>query len=575
MKPVRLPAAATNALPRWAIFALCLLYILPGLIARDPWKGDDAASFGIMWTMAHGGLHDWLWPHIVGMPMPEEGPLTFWLGAICINLFGWLFGDPMAARISTGIFFMLGAVSVWYTTFLLGRRPEAQPLKLAFGGQPEPKDFGRTLADGALLIYLGCLGLLVRSHETSAETLQISLVAYALYLSARLFDAPTKRSAVKLGLILGLLVLTRGWVLPLALFGSLLTLCLYRQQKQCARILCISLPVAILVAGSWVLSVILIHPFDSSPYPAWMLWNYRQIAIPSIASISYFFKYGIWFAWPAWPFAAWAIYAWRKQEHALHISLPVTFLLCFTLLALINNYSEEGILLPILPPLAILAAFGLPTMRRSAINAVDWFALMVMTGVAAIVWLGWIAEQTGWPPSIAKKVLSWAPGFQPEFNVFTFIIALLVSIAWFRLVYWRISRQPSVLWRAVVLSSGGAILCWLLLMTLWLPLINQRISYANVALQIAEKISSPYRCIDSNIGPSQRASFAYFGKVRFAGFSDQNCDVLLLQSSRHSQSGPLLPADKNYPGAWELIWEGHRAADKDEFFSLYRKNKFN
>ncbi len=571
MKPVRLPAAATNALPRWAIFALCLLYILPGLIGRDPWKGDDAASFGIMWTMAHGGLQDWLWPHIVGMPMPEEGPLAFWLGAICIHLFGWLLGDPMAARLSTGVFFMLGAVSVWYTTYLLGRRLEAQPLKLAFGGQPEAKDFGRTLADGALLIYLGCLGLLVRSHETSAETLQISLVAYALYISARLFDAADKRGAMKLGLVLGLLILTRGWVLPLALFASLFSLALYRKQKQYLLLLGISLPLAALVAGSWIFSVMLVQPFDSSPYPAWMVWNYRQIGLPTLASITYLCKYGIWFAWPAWPFAAWAIYAWRKQEHALHIALPLTFLLCFTLLACINNFSEEGILLPILPPLAILAAFGLPTMRRSAINAVDWFALMVMTGAAAIVWLGWIAEQTGWPVATAKKVLSWAPGFQAEFNPFTFIVALLASIAWFRLVYWRISRQPSVLWRAVVLSSGGAILCWLLLMTLWLPLINQRITYANVALQISEKMNTSYRCVESNIGPSQRASFAYFGKVRFAGFSDQNCDFLLLQASRHSQQGELLPAQKNFPGAWKKIWEGQRTSDKDEFFSLFQK----
>ena len=47
LKPVRLPASATHALPRWALIALCLLYILPGLIARDPWKNVDAASFGI------------------------------------------------------------------------------------------------------------------------------------------------------------------------------------------------------------------------------------------------------------------------------------------------------------------------------------------------------------------------------------------------------------------------------------------------------------------------------------------------------------------------------------------------
>ncbi|RYE65968.1 MAG: glycosyltransferase, partial [Oxalobacteraceae bacterium] len=66
MKPVRLPASATLALPRWALFALGLLYILPGLIGRDPWK-SDAGSFGIMWTMAHGSLNDWLYPNIAGM----------------------------------------------------------------------------------------------------------------------------------------------------------------------------------------------------------------------------------------------------------------------------------------------------------------------------------------------------------------------------------------------------------------------------------------------------------------------------------------------------------------------------
>ena len=140
MKPVRLPAAATVALPRWAIFALCLLYILPGLIGRDPWKGDDASAFGVMWTMAHGSLSDWLWPHVAGMPTPEKGPLAYWIGALFIRLFGGVFGDPMAARLAGGIFFMIGAVSVWYATYLLGRRPEAQPMKLAFGGQPDPRD---------------------------------------------------------------------------------------------------------------------------------------------------------------------------------------------------------------------------------------------------------------------------------------------------------------------------------------------------------------------------------------------------------------------------------------------------
>ncbi|MET3118296.1 4-amino-4-deoxy-L-arabinose transferase-like glycosyltransferase [Undibacterium sp. GrIS 1.8] len=573
MKPVRLPAAATIALPRWAILALCMLYILPGLIGRDPWKGDDAASFGIMWTMAHGNINDWLWPHIVGLPMPEEGPLAFWLGAICIKLFGWLMGDAMAARLATGVFFMLGSVSVWYTTYLLGRRTEAQPLKLAFGGQPEPKDFGRTLADGALLIYLGCLGLLVRSHETSAEALQISLVAYALYLCARLLDAGNRTNALKLGFVLGLLILARGWVLPLGLSLSLIGLCFYRQQKQYWLLFKFSFPIALFVAASWLLAISIVHPFNSSPYPAWMLWNSRQISLPLIANISYFFKYGIWFAWPAWPFAAWAIYAWRKQEKALHISLPVTFLGCFILLAFINPYAEESILLPILPPLAILAAFGLPTMKRSAINAVDWFAVMVLTGVAALFWLYWISAQTGWPVGVARQVARFSPDHQSSFNPLTFIIALSATVAWFGVVYWRISRQPSVLWRAVVLSSGGVILCWLLLLTLALPIINDRISYANVSKELVQHMPAKYRCIDSNIGPSQRASFAYFGALHFAGFSEPPCDVLLLQSSHRRLNASTEVDTSTYPGTWEVIWTGHRASDRDELFSLYIQKK--
>ncbi|HEY8101763.1 MAG TPA: glycosyltransferase family 39 protein [Burkholderiaceae bacterium] len=569
MKPVRLPASATNALPRWGLFALCLLYILPGLVGRDPWKNDDAASFGIMWTMAHGGLNDWLWPHIAGLPMPQEGPLAFWLGAICIKLFGGLLGDPMAARIAAIGFFLLGALSVWYTTYLLGRRAEAQPLKLAFGGQPEAKDFGRTLADGALLIYLGCLGLLVHSHSTSAGALQVSLVALSLYCAARFFESRSTQSAIGIGLSLGLLVLTRGWVVPLGLWLGLIVLILLQKKGGRSRIVLLPLPFALLIAGAWLLATHLVHPFNSSPFDAWMAWNTRQLNFPSVETFKYFLKYGIWFAWPAWPFAAWAVYAWRKQRNALHIALPLTFIIALSILALINPNAEEGILLPLLPALAILAAFGLPTMKRGAINAVDWFSVMTLTLCAGFIWLGWIAKQTGWPAQIAKNAFKLAPGFKPEFNWIAFIVAALASASWIVLVQWRISRRPSVLWRAVVLSSGGVILCWLLLMTLWLPWGNYIKSYAGVAQQIALKLPPIRSCVDSNVGAGQRASFAYFGHIPFAQFNGDACEFYLLQDSVHNKADTKhfrLPSDQ-----WQLLWEGRRPSDRDERFRLYQR----
>ena len=571
MKPVRLPAAATLALPRWAIFGLGLLYILPGLIGRDPWK-DDAASFGIMWTMAHGGINDWLMPNIAGLPAAEEGPLAFWLGALCIKLFGWLLGDVMAARVSTIGIFVTGALSVWYTAFHLGRRADAQPLRLAFGGQPEPNDYGRTLADTATLIYLGCLGLLLHSHETLAVTLQGSLLAYFLYRAVRYVEAPGPRNAVLVGVALGTLTLTRGWLSPvtLTLALALCTRFLDMPMARTLRDLATAALVALLIVLLWIVPSAVLHPLNLSPVEAWMAWNFSQIGLPSRESLKTFFKVGIWFFWPAWPFALWAIYAWRRQRHLLHIVLPLSFVGALALLILFDPSPENGDLLKLLPPLAIMAAFGLPAMKRGAINAIDWFSVMVLTMIAAVTWLWWIATLTGWPHQLAKNAARLLPGFHAEFGLLSFLVAAAATIGWFVLVHWRISRQPAVLWRAVVLSSGGLILFWVLLMTLLLPQLNFGKSYRTVAQQIAAHLPQGGGCIATNVGPAQRASFAYYGGLAFAGADGAKCDVLLLQDS------VLVKDDREIQQAfrgkqWSLLWEGRRAIDRVERFRLYRR----
>jgi 4-amino-4-deoxy-L-arabinose transferase-like glycosyltransferase len=586
MKPVRLPAAATLALPRWALYALGLLYILPGLIGRDPWK-DDAGSFGIMWTMAHGHWQDWLLPNIAGLSSPEEGPLAFWLGALCIKLFGWLVGDVLAARVSTIGLFVLGTVSLWHTAFRLGRRSEAQPLRLAFGGQPEPDDYGRTLADTAVLIYLGCLGLLLQSHETLAVTLQGALLSWFLYRSVRYIEAPSARNAIRAGAALGALTLTRGYAPPLALLAALF-LCTRSLKMPAAptlRHLLRAAGAGVLVMLVWLLPAALLHPYGLNPVSDWLDWNASQLSVPTWFSLKAFFRNGVWYFWPAWPFAAWAAWAWRRQHGLMHIILPTWFVGTLALLILFDPVPENGDLLKLLPPMALMAAFGLPTMKRGAINAIDWFSVMVLTLLGGLVWLFWIAKLTGWPAQLAKNVLKLVPGFKPEFGLVAFLVAAAATVGWIVLVHWRLSRQPSVLWRAVVLSSGGLILLWVMLMTLFLPELNYSKSYASVARQIAARLPAGADCIDTNVGPAQRASFAYFGHLPFVGVEGGKCSYLLLQDSMaHNASkagvGPLVtqygdgvmggkPVLTDFdPNEWTLLWEGRRPSDRVERFRL-------
>ena len=537
MKPVRLPAAATLALPRWALLALGLFYILPGLIGRDLWK-EDAASFGIMWTMAHGTLADWLYPNIAGLASVDEGPLAFWLGAVCIKLFGWLLGDVLAARVSTVGIFVLGTMSLWYTAFHLGRRAEAQPLRLAFGGQPEPDAYGRTLADTTVLVYLGSLGLLLYSHETLAVTLQGSLVAYFLYRAVRYIETASMRNAALVGLAL--------------------------------RHMGIAAATAIALTLVWILPATLIQPYGASPVPTWFNAHVYQLALPSWNSVKAFFRIGVWFCWPAWPFAGWAIWAWRRQEDMLHIVLPLTFLGALTVLFLCDPTPENGDLLKLLPPLALMAAFGLPTMKRGAINAIDWFSVMALTTLAALVWLFWIAKLTGWPAKLSHNALKLVPGFTPEFGLVSFTVAAAVSIGWIWLVRWRVSRQRTVLWRAVVLSSSGLILLWVLLTTLFLPDLNYSKSYAGVAQAIAARLPHDAGCIDTNMGAPQRASLAYYGRLPFASVDGGKCDYVLLQDGFKTRDDRALGRLWNMRGA-TLLWEGRRASDRDERFRLYRR----
>ena len=447
-------------------------------------------------------------------------------------------------------------------------------MQLAFGGQPAPIDFGRMLADGALLIYLGCLGLLMHSHETKAEALLVSLCALLLYASVRYAESPGVRNACLIGLTLGCLGLTCSWLVPVALWLNLLVFFCWQHddRKRAVKLLLMALAIAVGMVMISIGGACLASTSSRTPIEAWVTWNYDQIGLSSIDAIVFFFKNGIWFFWPAWPFAIWAVYAWRRQRHDLHIVLALSFIVVLTALILFNPNRDESTLLPLLPALAVLASFGLPTMRRGAINAVDWFSVMVLTVGAAFVWIGWIALKTGWPPRMVKNIAKFAPGFMPEFNLFAFVVAAAATTAWFLLVYWRLSRQPKVLWRAVVLSSGGVILLWLLLTTLWLPWINYSKSYAGVAQQIAQNLPSTQTCVNARVGRAQRASFAYLGGIQLSRTDDEKCDFLLLQDRVNKKLRPDDPLMLSPPnGQWELVWEGSRPGEFYEHFRLFKK----
>jgi len=52
--PAIVTQSAVRRLPRVALWLFCLAYVLPGLLGREPWKGNEVTAFGQMLALSEG-----------------------------------------------------------------------------------------------------------------------------------------------------------------------------------------------------------------------------------------------------------------------------------------------------------------------------------------------------------------------------------------------------------------------------------------------------------------------------------------------------------------------------------------
>ncbi len=133
--------------------------ILPGFVARDPWRGTDMVAFGYMRGAGRRATTDWLAPNCWAWRPETLGLLPYWLGAWAMQGLGAV-GATRAGR-ALAVHGHAGAHAVGHLAWrvLAGHAAlAAQPVAFAFGGEAQPADYARAMADGGLLALLACLG---------------------------------------------------------------------------------------------------------------------------------------------------------------------------------------------------------------------------------------------------------------------------------------------------------------------------------------------------------------------------------------------------------------------------------
>ena len=507
-RPALVTQEAARRLPRLALWLLCLAYVLPGFAGRQPWKGDDLASFGFMQALAEG-RSGWLAPQLDGLAPDVAALLPYWLGALAIQATaGWLAPD-VAVRLPFALMLAGTLAATWYATYNLARLPGAQPVALAFGGEAQPRDYARALADGSLLALIATLGMAQLAHETTPALAQLCFTALVFFGFAAM---PFQPRAAVAATLLGLPALALSGAPTLALaYGAAAVLAQLWPGWQAAA------PANALQAGARRrLLLATLAAMLASAALGWRLGLWRwQITWPLAAaqwrSLARLFA---WFTWPIWPLTLWTLWRWRAQlprpRQQRHLGLPL-MMAGMAMLAAVFTPARDRSLLAALPPLAALAALALPTLRRGMAALIDWFTVLFFSGWAIVIWVVWISLQTGVPAKPAANVARLAPGFEPVFQWPALLAALAATLAWAWLARWRTGRHRAALWKSLVLPAAGATLCWLLLMTLWLPALDYGRSLAAQVRSVAAIVGQG-ACVNTfALNATQLAALRFHG----------------------------------------------------------------
>jgi 4-amino-4-deoxy-L-arabinose transferase-like glycosyltransferase len=521
---------------------LCLIWVGTGLVGHDPWKPDEISGFGAVYSMLHDG--NWLAPTIAGQPFMDKPPLFYWTAAIFAKLLFPILPLHDGARIACGFY---------------------MALTLLFIGLAGRKLYGENRGWSAAIILIGCLGLLVSGHLITPDLALLAGCSMMLF-GYSLSKEHHVLAGFLIGTGMGIGFMSKGFISPVLFLLTSISLPLFfRAWRRHSYYL--SVGTALLFCLPWLaIWPFLLYENQPQLFSDWAWthnlgkWLAYARSGPGRDSL-YYLENLPWFAWPALPLAAWAVWKSRKrmsQREDLQLPL-VSFLVMFISLSLAPDI-QEVFALPMLLPVTLLATASLSILKRGAANALDWFGIMTFALFAILMWWGWAGLLLDNQAKITHWLKDYQPGFEPELHTGPFVIAIIASVSWIVMV-WRVGRSMR---RATINWASGVTLIWILAMTLWLPWLESGKSYRNMVNSLKKSLPAHYQCIaGERIGDGQRAMLYYFGNITMQDDRKLRCDLRLVQGDGTSR--PLSGETH-----WVKIWEGSRKGDKNEHFRLYR-----
>lgn len=508
--------------PASKFFCLILLFVFwafLGLLGRDAWRHEEALALEPILDWLDGQTSLWATP----------APLhTLVAGSLAATGLAGI-APQDGARLASGVFALLALMFIGLTARSL---------------------FGPGFGLLAMLALQGAFGLMLLAHVLLPETALLAAWA-ALLHGIALGRASASANLGAMLIAVALISLTLGLRgLPDLLIGVLIVLLpmlspawrthTYRHAVKLGLLLATLVIVGGLLAlrftgglDAWLET----HSF-AAHWPLRSPWQaYEELA---------------WFSWPLWPLALAAVWhEHRRLARATDLHMPLLSLVMLLAAALYPSWSRDGALLPVLLPLALLAAYALNILRRGAANAFYWFGVLCFLFFAFAFWFYFSAIEWGTPAHVAAHVSRLNPAYVPG-SVATGSIAFAVALTLLWLI--AIPLFPRARIRPILVWATGMTLVWGLIISLYRPWIEAGWGYRPLIAEMLEHLPAD-ACLNVQGDPAMAVMLRYHARRQVRS----DCPWTLLAVERGSVAPPTTD---------EILWEGLRPRQKSLSYQL-------
>ena len=219
-----------------------------------------------------------------------------------------------------------------------------------------------------------------------------------------------------------------------------------------------------------------------------------------------------WVTFPLLPLALWTLVRHPGRtlgNPGVRVALVVSLVGWGVLLS--SGTGRDLYALPLLAPLAVIAAGGLRDLPGWLVALCYWICVLLFAALAVTLWGVWgYGQVAGHPPEVALIARYLPLEFVPTLHLDAALLALALTLGWVLGLKWL--RPPGT--AALAAWPLGLTLGWGLVMLLHLPWLDAAKSYRGVFTELAAQLPTGYGCVAAPADEKDPAKLTEWTKMR-------------------------------------------------------------